>query len=386
MNLHEYQAKRLFAQYGTPIPKGEVASSPIEAEQIAQKLGGKVVVKAQVLTGGRGKAGGIKLANNPAEAKAHAESILGMDIKGFTVKKVLIDEQAPGIQQEIYLAILIDRGARLPMIMASPAGGVDIEQVAEETPEKIFTAHINPQIGAQAYHANFLAKGIGLPVSMWGDFYKLIISLYNCFISSDATLTEINPLVITGEGDLLALDGKMSIDDNALFRQQSLAEMRDHAEETPNEQKARKHGVNYIQLEGNIGCMVNGAGLAMATMDVIKLFGGQPANFLDVGGGAKSDQVAAALQLILNDPSVNAVLFNIFGGIVRCDEVARGIVEALNMLNTDVPMVVRLKGTNAEEGMQILREAQMSTASTLSDAAKKAIAAAEAYQEKKEMA
>ena len=380
MNLHEYQAKRRFAKYGVPVPEGEVAETPSEATSIAAKLGGKVVVKAQVLTGGRGKAGGVKLAGSADEAGELAKSILGMDIKGFTVHQVLVDEQAPGIEQEIYLAVLIDRGKRLPMIMASPAGGMDIEQVAEVTPEQIFTVHVDPTIGIRGYQAIYLAKGIGLPEPMWNEFESLVSSLFDCFIGDDASLTEINPLVITGEGKLLALDGKMTIDDNALYRQEELAAMRDSAADTPNEQKAREHGVNYIQLDGNIGCMVNGAGLAMATMDVIKLFGGQPANFLDVGGGAKSDQVAAALGIILNDPSVEAVLFNIFGGIVRCDEVARGIIEALDQIDTEVPMVVRLKGTNAEEGMRILEEANMTTAITLSQAAQQAIAAAEAYR------
>jgi succinyl-CoA synthetase beta subunit len=380
VNLHEYQAKRQFAKFGVPIPNGDVADTPAQAREVARELGGKVVVKSQVLIGGRGKAGGIKLASNPVEAEALAEEILGMDIKGFTVRKVLIDEQAPGIEQEIYLAVLIDRAKRMPMIMASSEGGMDIEQVAEETPEKIFTVHVDPTIGVRGYQATYLANGIELPRDLWRDFQKIVTNLYNCFIGSDASLTEINPLVITGENKLLALDGKMSIDDNAMYRHPNLAELRDIDEDTPNEREARAHGVNYIQLEGNIGCMVNGAGLAMATMDVIKLFGGSPANFLDVGGGAKSEQVAAALQIILNDDAVEAVLFNVFGGIVRCDEVARGIIEALSLIDTKVPMVVRLKGTNAEEGMKILEEANMTTASTLSDAAKKAIAAAEAYR------
>ncbi|HEX6385795.1 MAG TPA: ADP-forming succinate--CoA ligase subunit beta [Anaerolineae bacterium] len=376
MNLHEYQAKRLFAEHGVPIPDGDVASTPVEAREIARELGGKVVVKAQVLTGGRGKAGGIKLANNPDEAEEKAAQILGMNIKGFTVRKVLVDEQAPGIEQEMYLAVLIDRAKRLPMIMASAAGGIDIEEVAETTPEKIFKVHVNPALGVRNYQTTYLASEMDLPRELWRDFHKIAAGLYACFKANDASLAEVNPLVITGEGRFLALDGKMSIDDNALYRQSRLAEMRDVDEETAAEREARQSGISFIQLDGNIGCMVNGAGLAMTTMDVIKLFGGEPANFLDIGGGARADQVATALRLILSDPNVKAVLINIFGGITRGDEVARGIIEGLSQIDTDVPMVVRLAGTNATEGMEILKEANMETAATLSEAAQKAVAAA----------
>lgn len=380
MNLHEYQAKRLFAEHGVPIPKGDVASTPAQAREIARELGGRVVVKAQVLTGGRGKAGGVKLARNPNEAEELAASILGMSIKDLTVRKVLIDEQAPGIRQEIYLAVLIDRGQRMPMVMASAAGGMDIEQVAEESPEKIHTIHVNPTLGVRGYHSTYLAAAMDLPRELWRDFHKIVTGLYNCFIANDASLAEVNPLVITSQGNLLALDGKMSIDDNALSRQPRLAEMRDMDEEPAAEREARMSGISFIQLDGNIGCMVNGAGLAMATMDIIKLYGGEPANFLDIGGGAKADQVATALRLILSDPQVEAVLINIFGGITRGDEVARGIIEALGQVQTDVPMVVRLAGTNAEEGMAILAEAEMETAATLSEAAQKAVAAAKSRQ------
>ncbi|MEJ2752343.1 MAG: ADP-forming succinate--CoA ligase subunit beta [Chloroflexota bacterium] len=359
------------------MPNGKVAYSPTEARDIAQDLGGKVVVKAQVHTGGRGKAGGVKLANTADEAEAAAESILGMDIKGYTVNKVLVDEQAPGIDQEIYLAVLIDRARRLPMIMASAAGGMDIEEVAETAPEKIIKVHVDPNLGVRAYQTNYIADGMELPPELWRDFGKLVSGLYDCFIENDASLTEINPLVITGEGKLLAVDGKMSIDDNALSRHQRLAEMRDFEEEPDSEREARMAGINFIQLDGNIGCMVNGAGLAMSTMDIIKLFGGEPANFLDIGGGAKADQVATGLRLILSDPNVKAVLFNIFGGITRGDEVAKGILDALGEIDTDVPMVVRLAGTNAEEGREILKDADMETADTLSDAARKAVAAAQ---------
>jgi succinyl-CoA synthetase beta subunit len=262
------------------------------------------------------------------------------------------------------------------MIMASAAGGMDIEQVAEETPEKIHTVHVNPSLRVRGYHSTYLAAAMDLPRDLWRDFHKIVTGLYDCFIANDASLAEINPLVITGQGKLLALDGKISIDDNALSRQPRLAEMRDTDEEPPAEQEARRSGITFIQLDGNIGCMVNGAGLAMTTMDIIKLYGGEPANFLDIGGGAKAEQVATALRLILSDPQVEAVLFNIFGGITRGDEVARGIVDALGQIDTDVPMVVRLAGTNAAEGMAILAEAEMETAATLSEAAQKAVAAA----------
>ena len=381
MNLHEYQAKRLFAEHGVPIPQGDVATTPAEAREIARDLGGRVVVKAQVPIGGRGKAGGIKLANTPDEAEERAAEILGMDIKGFTVRKVLIDQQAPGgIDQEIYLAVLIDRAARKSMIMGSAEGGMDIEEVNEKSPEKIFKVHVEPAVGVRGYQSTYLASAMNLPRELWRDFHKIVAGLYECFKADDASLTEINPLVITGEGKLMALDGKMSIDDNSLYRHPRLAEMRDVDEETDAEKEARLSGINFIQLDGNIGCMVNGAGLAMATMDVVKNYGDEygcgPANFLDIGGGAKAEQVATALRLILSDPKVKAVLINIFGGITRGDIVAKGILEALNQIQPDVPMVVRLAGTNAAEGRAILAEANMETAVTLSDAAQKAVAAA----------
>ena len=377
MNLHEYQAKRLFAQHGVPIPRGDIATSPSEARDVARELGGRVVVKSQVLIGGRGKAGGIKLANNADEAEEAAAHILGMNIRGYTVRKVLVD-QAADIQQEIYLAVLIDREARLPMLMASASGGMDIEEVAATEPEKIFRIHIDPTIGLRSYQTTYVASGMNLPAELWRDFYKVATGLYNAFRHSDASLAEINPLIITGDKKLLAVDGKVSLDDNGLFRHPELAEMRDIDEETESERQARLNGLNFIELDGEIGCMVNGAGLAMATMDVIKLFGGSPANFLDIGGGAKAEQVAIALRIILSDPKVKAVLFNVFGGITRGDEVARGILTALEEVQTDVPMVVRLVGTNAAEGMALLEKANMATAVTLSDAAKKAIAAAQA--------
>lgn len=377
MNLNEYQAKRLFSQHGVPIPNGKVATTPAEARDIARELGGKVVIKALVLTGGRGKAGGIKLANNPDQAEEAAGQILGLNIKGFTVRKVLVDEQAPGINQEIYLAVLIDRAAGKAMLMASAAGGMDIEQVAAETPEKIHKVHIDPFLGLRSYQTTQVAAAMQLPQELWREFHNIAVGLYNCFQANDASLVEVNPLVITAQNKLMALDGKVSVDDNGLMRHPELAELRDIDEETPAEREARMTGLNFIQLEGNIGCMVNGAGLAMATMDIIKLFGGEPANFLDIGGGARADKVATALRLILSDKSVKAVLFNIFGGITRGDEVAKGILEALEQVKTSVPMVVRLVGTNAEEGMALLADANMMTAATLSEAAKKAVAAAQ---------
>jgi succinyl-CoA synthetase beta subunit len=380
VNLIEYHAKRLFAEHGIPIPDGELAFTPAEAREAGRKLGGKAVVKAQVLTGGRGKAGGVKLGFSLDEIESHAEDILGLDIKGFTVHKVLVDALAPGgIDQEFYLAISVDRASRKPLLIASAAGGMDIEEVAATTPEKIIRLEIEPLIGWKRHHSTYVASRLGLDQSLWGQFHKVVAGLYDCFVAKDAMLTEINPLALTGEGVLMAVDGKMTIDDNALPRHPELEALREADELTENEQRAKEAGINYIQLDGNIGCMVNGAGLAMTSMDVIQYFGGAPANFLDIGGGAKAEQVAAALNIILNDPDVKAVMINIFGGITRCDEVARGILSALEMIDTDVPFVTRLAGTNAAEGRALLAEANMETAVTLSDAAKTAIAAAAAY-------
>ena len=375
MKLHEYQSKQLFAKYGVPIPKGRVASTASEARQIAEELGGRVVVKSQVLVGGRGKAGGIKVANNPVEAEQFATQILAMEIKGLPVRKVLIDE-ASAIEQEIYLGITNDRAARKPVLMASAAGGVDIEEVAATTPEKIIKVHIDPLLGLRDYQARDIAASIDLPRENWREFGAIANGLWKAYKATDATLAEINPLVINKEKKLVALDGKMLIDDNALFRLHDLAEMRDIDEEAPSETEARKYGLSFIKLDGNIGCMVNGAGLAMTSMDVIKLFGGEPANFLDIGGGAGADKVAAAMRIILSDANVKAVLYNIFGGITRCDEVAKGILTAMEEVKPTVPMVVRLVGTNAEEGRALLADANMITADTLADAAQKAVAAA----------
>lgn len=375
MKLHEYQSKQIFSKYGIPIPKGRVAASAYEAKEIAEELRGRVVIKSQVLVGGRGKAGGIRLAKTPEEAESVAAQILAMEIKGLPVRKVLVDEAA-NIEQEIYFGITNDRAARKPVMMASAAGGVDIEEVARETPDKIIKVHIDPLLGLRDYQARDIAAGIDLPREHWRTFGDIARGLWRAYLENDATLAEINPLVITSENHLIAVDGKMLIDDNALFRHPELAEMRDLDVEAASEIEARKYGLSFIKLDGNIGCMVNGAGLAMTTMDIIKLFGGEPANFLDIGGGAGADKVAAALRIILADPNVKAVLFNVFGGITRGDEVARGVLAALEEVKTTIPMVVRLVGTNAEEGRRLLAAANMETAETLAEAAKKAVAIA----------
>jgi len=375
MKLHEYQSKLIFSKYGIPIPKGQVAATAQQARHIAEELGGRVVIKSQVLVGGRGKAGGVKVAKDSQEAEQLATQILGMEIKGLPVRKVLVDEAA-AIANEIYFAITNDRAAKKPVIIASSEGGMEIEEVAAKNPEKISKVHIDPLLGLREYQARDVAIAIDLPRDYWKEFLKLATGLWEAYKATDATLAEINPLVITKDKRLVALDGKMIIDDNALFRHSDLAEMRDIDEEAPAETTARKYGLSYIKQDGNIGCMVNGAGLAMTSMDVIKLFGGEPANFLDIGGGAGAEKVAAAMRIILTDPNVKAVLFNIFGGITRGDEVARGILTAMDEVKPKVPMVVRLVGTNAEEGRKLLKNANMITAETLADAAKKAVAAA----------
>jgi succinyl-CoA synthetase beta subunit len=374
MKLHEYQSKQIFAKYGVPIPKGQVASDAVRVREIAKELGGRVVVKSQVLVGGRGKAGGIRLAKTPQEAEEVAGQILAMEIKGLPVRKVLVDEAA-NIEKEIYLGITNDRAVRKPVMMASAAGGVDIEEVARTAPEKIIKVHIDPLLGIKDYQTRDIALGIELPREHWKAFNQIAFGLWRAYLECDATLAEINPLVITGDKNLVALDGKMVLDDNALFRHPDLAELRDLDAEVQSEIEARKYGLSFIKLGGNIGCMVNGAGLAMTTMDIIKLFGGEPANFLDIGGGAGADKVAAAMRIILSDSNVKAILFNIFGGITRCDEVARGILTALEEVKPNVPMIVRLVGTNAEEGRRLLSQAKMITAETLAEAAKKAVAA-----------
>jgi len=377
VKLHEYQSKQIFARYGIPVPKGQVTNTPEGARRIAAELGGRVVIKSQVLVGGRGKAGGIRLANTPDEAEQIARKILGMTIKGLTVRQVLVEEAAD-IRQELYLGMVVNRAARRVTLMASAAGGMDIEEIARTAPGKIIKEHIDPFLGLCDYQARQVAFVLGLKGELLHEFGDIAGSLYKTFLETDASLAEINPLVVTGEGKLLAVDGKIVVDDNALFRHPDLAAMRDKDDETPLEAEARKLGFSYIQLDGQIGCMVNGAGLAMTTMDIIQLFGGRPANFMDIGGGASAERVAAALRLILADPNVRVVLLNIFGGITRCDEVARGIVAALQQVPTRVPMVVRLAGTNEDEGYAILQSAGrgLQTAHTLVEAAQKAIAAA----------
>ncbi len=372
MKLNEYQSKQIFARYGIPIPKGELANHPGKVREIAERAANRVVVKAQVLAGGRGKAGGVKVAATPEEAEQHAHHILNMQIKGLPVRHVLVDE-AINAKSEIYLGVVVDRAQGMPTMMASSAGGVEIEEVARTAPEKIVRVRVDPALGFQSYQARTLAFGIGLDEKLVGEFTSIASGLYRVFIEDDASLAEINPLFVTQDDHLIAADGKIVIDDNALFRHPDLAKLRDLDEESPAERQAREAGLSYVKLDGNIGCMVNGAGLAMATMDVIKLNGGEPANFLDIGGGAKSDKVAAALRIILSDPNVKAVLFNIFGGITRGDEVARGIVEALQQIQTDVPMVTRIVGTNAAEGRKILADAHMLTAASLEEGARMAV-------------
>jgi succinyl-CoA synthetase beta subunit len=372
MKLHEYQSKILFAESGVPILKGRVASTASEANAIANELGGRVVVKAQVLVGGRGKAGGVRLAKSANEAEELATQILGMKIKGLPVRKVLVDEAVEPVT-EIYLGVTNDRTENCPVMIASSEGGVDIEEVARTDPEKIIKVFIDPLLGLQDFQARYLASAIELPREYWKDFIKISIGLFESFKKTDSTLAEINPLVITKDERLLALDGKMVLDDNALFRHPELVEMRDVEEEAPVEREARMYGLSYVKLDGNIGCMVNGAGLAMATMDLVKLAGGEPANFLDIGGGAGAEKVAVALKIILSDPNVKALLVNVFGGITRCDEVARGILSAIEVEKPEIPMVVRLVGTNEAEGRQLLADANMATATSLEEAARMAV-------------
>jgi succinyl-CoA synthetase beta subunit len=372
MKLHEYQSKQIFAQHGIPIPRGRVAAIADEVRAIAEELGGRVVVKAQVLVGGRGKAGGIKLAKTPDEATEVAATVLQMEIKGLPVRKVLIDE-AVDIADEIYLGVTNDRTSNSPVMIASAEGGVDIEEVARTDPRQIIRLPIDPLIGWREYQGRDLASTIELPREHWREFMSIAKGLFEAYDSSDATLAEINPLVITKNDRLLALDGKMVVDDNALYRHPGLAEMRDIDEELPEEREARKFGLSYVKLDGDIGCLVNGAGLAMATMDVIKLVEGEPANFLDIGGGASAEKVSAALGIILRDTNVKVILINIFGGITRCDEVARGILKALERVKTGIPIVTRLVGTNEAEGQELLAKADIQTAQSLADAAQKAV-------------
>ena len=374
MKLHEYQSKIFFSREGIPVPQGRLASTPIEAKQIAEELSFPVVLKAQVLSGGRGKAGGIRLVRHADEIEEEASAILGSHIKDIPVRKLLV-EKAASIRQEIYFGMTIDRKIGKPIILASCEGGVDIEDIARTAPEKIAKAVIDPLLGLRDYTIRGVAADIDLPRDYWREFRKVARGLWQVFCKYDATLVEINPLVITTDGHLAALDGKITIDDNALMRQRELMDLRDLSSESPEEIEARNFCLSYIRLNGNIGCLVNGAGLAMATMDNIKYCGGEPANFLDIGGGASSEKVTAAMRIILSDTKIKSVLINIFGGITRCDEVALGILSALSEVKSTVPIVIRLVGTNAEEGKQLLQSANQITANSLFQAAQLAVQA-----------
>ncbi|MDY7096359.1 MAG: ADP-forming succinate--CoA ligase subunit beta [Acidobacteriota bacterium] len=385
MKIHEYQAKEILRRYGVATPKGEVTEEAAQARRICEELGGKCVVKAQIHAGGRGKGGGVKLAGSPEEAEQVASQILGMQLvtpqtgdEGQKVRKVLVEEQQ-NIAKELYLAVLLDRATASPMVMASAAGGMEIEEVAEEDPDAIVRQHFDPHLGILPFQARRVASGLGLSGRTASQAAKLITALTRAYMDTDASLAEINPLMVNADGDVLALDAKMDFDDNAMFRHQDILGMRDLAEENELEIEAGKYGLNYIKLDGNIGCMVNGAGLAMATMDIIKLYGSEPANFLDVGGSASQEAVQNAFEIIISDPSVEAVLINIFGGIARTDRIARGVVAAIEELgNVKLPVVVRLEGTNVEQGREVLREANFDfiVASHMADAAEKVVAAA----------
>ena len=384
MKIHEYQAKSILARYGVRVPRSEIAHNSAEARAAAEKLDGTVVVKAQVHAGGRGKGGGVKLARNPGEAERIAREMIGMQLvthqtgpEGRTVQKVLIEEGLD-IREELYLGIVIDRQVGLPVLMASTEGGMDIEEVAANHPEKILKEWIAPGMGLQAFQARKLAFGLGLEPKLVGDASRFMVALYKAFEETDASLAEINPFLVTGDDKVYALDAKMNFDDNALYRHADIRDLRDLNEEESLEIEAGKHGLNYIKLDGNVACMVNGAGLAMATMDIIKLAGGNPANFLDIGGGASAEQVAHAFDILLSDGNVRAVLINIFGGIMRCDVVASGVVEAARKLGVKVPVVVRLEGTNVERGQRILRDSGLNfvVANGMKDAAEKVVLAA----------
>jgi succinyl-CoA synthetase beta subunit len=384
MNLHEYQSKQLFAKFDIPVPGGFPADNPDAAVEAAEKLGGNLwVVKAQVHAGGRGKAGGVKLARTIDEVRQYATDMLGTQLvthqsgpEGLPVNMVYVEEGSE-IERELYLSMLVDRDVSRVSFIASAAGGMDIEQVAQETPEKIFTVAISPAAGLQAYQARQLAFGLGLNKTQSRQFAALISALYRLYEECDASLVEVNPLIVTKAGDVLSLDAKINIEDNALFRQKALLELRDPSQEDPKESEAAEHELNYVSLDGDIACMVNGAGLAMATMDLIKLHGGEPANFLDVGGGATAERVSAAFKLILSNKKVSAILVNIFGGIVRCDLIAEGIISAVKEVGVSVPVVVRLEGTNVDKGRLLLAESGLDiiAANDLTDAAQKVVAA-----------
>ncbi|MGH8226458.1 MAG: ADP-forming succinate--CoA ligase subunit beta [Steroidobacteraceae bacterium] len=385
MNLHEYQAKDVFRAYGIPVPAGQVAASAAEAVTAAQALGGSVwVVKAQVHAGGRGKAGGVKLARDLDAVRAAAEGMLGQRLvthqtgpAGLPIEKVYV-EVGSDIEREIYLSLTLNRERGRIAVIASAAGGMEIEEVAATTPEKILTVNVHPAAGLQPYQCRKLAFGLGLSGSQLGELQAIAMGLYRLYLERDASLVEVNPLIVTRDGHLLALDAKINIDDNALFRQKATAVLRDPSQEDPMERRASEHELNYVSLDGDIACMVNGAGLAMATMDLIKLEGGQPANFLDVGGGATSERVSAAFELILSNPKVRAILVNIFGGIVRCDLIAEGVIHAVKSAGVKVPVVVRLEGTNADKAREMLARSGLgiAAASDLTDAARSVVALA----------
>ncbi len=375
MNIHEYQAKDIFRKYGIPIPPGEVATTPGEAEAIARKFGTTVVIKAQVHAGGRGKAGGVKLARTPEDAKSIAAQILKLTIKGLPVKKVLVTPAAD-IASEAYVGIIVDRASRRPVFMASPAGGIDIEEVAAKTPDKILRRPVDPRYGLQAYEAMQLAFFLYSDMKQVRAAAKILQQLYKAFVENGGSLAEINPLVTTPAGEVVALDAKMVIDDNELDRRPDIAVLRDESAEDPGEVEARKANLTFIKLDGNVGCVVNGAGLAMATMDLVKYYGGEPANFLDIGGSSNPEKVVSALHIITSDPNVKAILFNIFGGITRTDDVATGIVTAIKQNPLKVPLVIRLTGTNEEIALKILKENGLSAMTDMDEAVKKAVALA----------
>jgi succinyl-CoA synthetase beta subunit len=375
MDLLEYQGKQLFARRGVPVPEGTPATTVEEAVAAADELGYPCVVKAQVLIGGRGKAGGIKLANDRKEAEEHARAILGMDIRGFTVHRLWV-EQASDIAAEYYASIVFDRAAKRPLVMLSTQGGMDIEEVADRAPEAIARLHVDPLLGFQDFHARRLAFEAGVDADVIRPIGALLTKLYDAFVGEEATLVEVNPMIVTGDRRVVALDAKVTLDDSALFRHPENAELRDVSGEDPQEQMARERGLTYVKLDGNVGVLGNGAGLVMSTLDVVALAGGRPANFLDAGGGSKAEAITSAVEVILSNPNVTAVLFNIFGGITRCDEVARGLIEAFRQIEPEVPFVVRLDGTNDVEGRRLLAEADLPnlyTEATMLDAARKVV-------------
>jgi succinyl-CoA synthetase beta subunit len=375
MKIHEYQAKEIFAQGGIPVPPGKVATTVQEAVEIAEDIDRPVMVKAQVHVGGRGKAGGVKYAENVEAAKIWAQGILGMDIKGLKVKKILVTE-AVDITSETYLGIILDRATKMAVIMISGAGGIDIEEVAAKTPEKIHKLAVDPRVGLRGYQARALAYNVFRDIKLVRQVSDIIMKLYDIFWKVDASLVEINPLITTPINQVIAIDAKINIDDNGLFRQKNVAAMRDLDAEDPSEVEAREAGLSFIKLDGNIGCIVNGAGLAMATMDLVKHYGGDPANFLDIGGSSNPDKVLTAMRIILRDPNVKAILINIFGGITRCDDVATGIVSAFKELHPEVPVVTRLTGTNEAAASKILKSVKLKSAPTLDEVVKKAISMA----------